>query len=227
MGKLAALAGAVIAAQTLTPPTRIAPIEGPERTGPGLVSGAMSRADAQSFASALAQAGHPAGFIMPLGERQGLLPPDRGEKLTLDEALAAFTERGTYRVSKHGQTVVLQHAKTPADVIAALDVRVIRTAVKTTMSRALFEHVLRGLARVRVGGAIGPEPGAGPDCPIESTVSIPAGPASTMATLAHITSQVKGIAWQVRFGSPGQPNRLQVGYICGNGVWSALTVPGW
>ena len=45
--------------------------------------------------------------------------------------------------------------------------------------------------------------------------------------LNAMVARTKGVAWLVRFGSPGDNMRLQVGYVCGNGVWSALSVPGW
>jgi hypothetical protein len=58
-------------------------------------------------------------------------------------------------------------------------------------------------------------------------VTVAAGRSTTLATLNSIVAQLKGVAWLMRFGAPGERQRLQIGYVCGNGVWSALSVPGW
>jgi hypothetical protein len=148
----------VIAAQTMTPPQRITSTA-PAKTGPGLVSRTMSTLDAQSFASALAQAGHRAGFIMPIVERQIALPPDSGEMLTLDEAVAAFTARGTYRASKHADVTVFRHVKAPTDIVDALEIPLDHYPVKGTFSLALYDVVLRRLARRPVRTIAQKEPG--------------------------------------------------------------------
>jgi hypothetical protein len=218
---------ALLLSQVLTPPKRIDPKPGPVKTGPGMVSAVMAGADAQSFARALAEAGHTAGFITPSYERQNPLPPDPGHMLTLDEAIAAFTSKGTYRVTRDGERLVFRHVKAPADITAALEAPLIWPAGKQTFSAALFSTVLRSLARTRVGGAIGKEPGASAECPVEQTVTLAPGRASTIATLNHLVAQTKGVGWLVRFGAANERQRLQIGYVCGNGVWSALSVPGW
>jgi hypothetical protein len=221
----APLAVSLLAAQVMTPPRRVT--EAPERHGEGLVPRATASADAQSFARALAQAGHAAGFIMPIAERQGLVPPDSGEMLTLDEAVDLFIARGRYRASRQGGAVILRHVNTPDDVARALEAEYRMPALKQPFSAILFGTVLRSLARRPVGGTVGREPGAGPGCPVEETVAIPAARASLIDTLTSMVTRTKGIAWMVRFGPPGDNLRLQVGYVCGTGAWSALSVPGW
>lgn len=193
----------------------------------GLISKSAATADAQTFARALAEAGHPAGFVMPMSERQIVVGADSGEKLTLDEAVAAFTASGRYRAARSNGVTVLRHARTPADIAAAIDTPYQMYAIKQTFSSAMFGTVLRTLARRRVGGTVGKEPGAGPECPVESSVMIPAGRRSMAGILNAMVARTRGVAWLVRFGSPGDNMRLQIGYICGNGVWSALSVPGW
>jgi hypothetical protein len=221
-----ALAAVALISQVPTPPQRVTPA--PETaTGVGLIPKAMVGVDAQSFARALAEAGHAAGFIMPTSERQAYLPPDAGHMLTLDEAVAAFTARGKYRVEKQGGAILFRHVTAPADVMAALESPLTYSASTQTFSSVLFGTALRSLARTRVGGAIGPEPGAGPECPVEATVRVAAGRSTTLATLNSVVAQLKGVGWLVRFGEAGERQRLQIGYVCGNGVWSALTVPGW
>jgi hypothetical protein len=208
----AILSASVLAAQTMSG---------------GRVSKTMSSLDAQSFASALAQAGHHAGFIMPIAERQVMLPPDSGELLTLDEAIAAFTARGTYRASKHGGVTVFTHRGVPADVMDVLEIPLDHYPVKGTFSLALYDVVLRRLARRPVRTIAQKEPGASAECPVEQNISLPAGKATSIQMLNALVSRVKGVAWVVRFGQPGDSLRLQIGYVCGNGVWSALSVPGW
>ncbi len=228
-----ALTGVLAAAQAVsqappspqTPPTRIVPA--PERTEAGLVSKTMAGLDAMSFASALAKAGHAAGFVMPNSVRQGLLPPDSGEMVTRDEAVALFTASGTYNVSRTGGVLVFRHRATPEDVNAALDTAGQRYALKGGFALALYDGVLRGLARRRVGPPPGREPAEGPDCPVGTPVSLPAGRASAIDTMNALVTRAKGVAWMVRFGERGDPLRLQVGYVCANGAWSALSVPGW
>ena len=193
----------------------------------GRVSKTMSGLDAQSFASALAQAGHHAGFIMPIAERQVMLPPDSGELLTLDEAAATFTARGTYRVAKYGEVRVFTHTRAPADVIDALEIPLDHYPVKSTFALALYGVVLPRLARRPVRMTTQKEPGASAECPVEQAVALPAGKATTLQLLNALVTRAKGVAWVVRFGQPGDSLRLQVGYVCGNGVWSALSVPGW
>lgn len=225
IARAAAFALAALIAQTITPPKRIT--GEPDKGGPGMISKTTATADAQTFARAVAEAGHPAGFIMPMGERQVLLPPDSGEMLTLEEAIAAFTARGTYRASRRNGVNVFRHARTPEDIALALDAPRQMYAIKQPFSSALFGTVLRTLALRRVGGSPGKEPGAGPECPVDSIVAIPAARASIADTLNAMVAQTRGVAWLVRFGSNADNMRLQVGYVCGNGVWSALSVPGW
>lgn len=228
-----ALVGVIAAAPTLSQapprppaaPTRI--VAAPERNEPGLVSKTMTGLDAMSFASALAKAGHAAGFVMPGSVRQGMLPPDSGEMIRLDEAVAAFTARGQYRVTRDKGALVFTHVEAPADVLNALNTVRTHYAIKGTFSLALYDVVLRGLSRRQMGSVSTPEPGAGPECPVEQPVSIPAGRASAIDVMNALVSRAKGVAWQVRFGRPRDPGRLQVGYVCANGVWSALSAPGW
>lgn len=211
-----------------TPPTRI--VAAPERNEPGLVSKTMTGLDAMSFASALAKAGHAAGFVMPASVRQAMLPPDSGEMLTLDEAVAAFTARGQYRVARDkadNGALVFTHVDTPADVLNALNAVRTHYAIKGTFSLALYDVVLRSLSRRQMGSVSTPEPGAGPECPVEQHVSIPARRASAIGVMNALVTRTKGVAWQVRFGRQSDPGRLQVGYVCANGVWSALSAPGW
>lgn len=219
------VAAALLVSQVLTPPKRVAP--GTDVHVPGLIPRATAEADAQSFARALAEAGHTAGFISPSSERQVTVPPDSGSMLNIDEAVAAFTARGTYRVDRRGGAFVFRHVKAPADITAALDAPLIWPVGKQRFSEALFSTVLRSLARRRVGGAIGSEPGASPECPVENTIALTAGRASTVDTLNRLAAQTKGVGWLVRFGPAGDPQRFQIGYVCGNGVWSALSIPGW
>ena len=221
-----ALAAMALLSQVTAPPQRVTPAT-ETATGSGLIPKAMAGLDAQSFARALAEAGHAAGFIMPTSERQVYLPPDAGHLLTVDEAVTAFTARGKYHVNKQGNTMVFRHVNAPADVMAALEFPLAYAASKQTFSSVLFGTALRSLARTRVGGAVGPEPGAGPECPVESMVTVAAGRSTTLATLNSIVAQLKRVAWLMRFGDPGERQRLQIGYVCGNGVWSALSVPGW
>lgn len=223
--RTAAIASVLVVSQTMAPPRRVKP--GPVTVIPGGVSRVMTTADAQSFARALAEAGHAAGFIMPKSERQGTLPPDYGDMVTVDDAVAAFTARGSYSVTRDGRVLVFRHAQTPPDIMTALDTPHALPAAKPTFSAALFDTVLRSLARVRVGGGVGKEPGAGPDCPVEDRIAMAAGRVSTIDTLNRMVAQTKGVGWLVRFGARGDTQRLQVGYVCGNGVWSALSVPGW
>lgn len=228
-----ALTGVIAAAHTLSqapprppaPPTRVIPV--PERNEPGLVSKTMTGLDAMSFASALAKAGHAAGFVMPGSVRQGMLPPDSGEMITLDEAVASFTARGQYRVTRDKGALVFTHADAPAEVLNALNAVRTHYAIKGTFSLALYDVVLRSLSRRQMGRVSTPEPGAGPECPVEQHVSIPAGRASAIGVMNALVTRAKGVAWQVRFGRQGAPGRLQVGYVCANGVWSALSAPGW
>ena len=193
----------------------------------GRVSKTMAGLDAQSFASALGQAGYRAGFIMPIAERQVMLPPDSGELITLDEAIATFTARGRYRASKLGDVTVFTHRQVPADVLDALEIPLDHYPVKGTFSLALYDTVLRRLAKRPVRTIAQKEPGASAECPVEQDLSVPAGKYTTIQMLNALVSRVKGVAWVVRFGQPGDSLRLQVGYVCGNGVWSALSVPGW
>jgi hypothetical protein len=226
MLRAAAIASVLLLSQLPSPPRRIDPAA-PAPALPGLISRAMAEADAQSFARALAEAGHAAGFIMPASERQGFLGPDPGHMLTLDEAVQAFTARGRYKMMKRGRTLVFRHAQAPDDIMTALDTPHALSASTSTFSSALFGTVLRSLARVRVGGTAGPEPGAGPECPVEQNVTLAGGRASTIDTLSELVQQTKSVGWLVRFGAAGERQRLQIGYVCGNGVWSALSVPGW
>lgn len=219
------VAAALVVSQVLTPPRRVAP--GTEVNVPGLIPRATAEADAQSFARALAEAGHVAGFISPSSERQLTVPPDSGNMLNIDEAVAAFTARGTYRVDRRGRALVFRHVKAPSDITAALEAPLIWPSGKQTLSSALFSTVLRSLARRPVGGAIGKEPGASEVCPVENTIALKPGRASTIDTLNGLVAQTKGVGWLVRFGPAGDRQRLQIGYVCGNGVWSALSVPGW
>lgn len=216
---------AALAQVTITPPKRL--VTAPERRGPGLISKTRATADAQTFAHALAEAGHPSGFIMPMSERQRLLPPDSGEMLTLGEAVAAFTARGRYRASTQNGVIVVRHVRTPEDIAGVLDAPRRMAPIRQPFSAALFDSVLRSLARRRVRGVPGREPGPGPDCPVDSTVEIPGRLASITGTLNAMVARTKGVAWLVRFGGDNDTSRLQVGYVCGNGVWSALSVPGW
>jgi hypothetical protein len=221
------LACAAAQAIQMTPPSRVTtPAE--TKTGPGLISRTMASLDAQSFGTALARAGHAAGFIMPNSETQpGRLPPDNGEMLTLDEAIGVFTASGRYKASKHGAVTVFQHVRAPAELLNSLDFPRQHYPIKATFSLALYDIVLRGLARRPIGTVSTREPGAGPECPVEQNITIPAGRSTPIQTMNALVSRVKGVAWLVRFGERGDPLRLQVGYVCGNGVWSALSVPGW
>ena len=193
----------------------------------GRVSKTMASLDAQSFASALAQTGHRAGFIMPISERQGMLPPDSGELLSLDEAIRTFTGRGTYRAAKYGSVTVFTHRNVPSDIMDVLEVPRDHYAVKGTFALALYDTVLRRLAKRPVRTIAQKEPGASAECPVEQDIAMPAGKATAIEMLNALVSRVRGVAWVVRFGQPGDSLRLQVGYVCGNGVWSALSVPGW
>ena len=219
------VAAAWLASQVLTPPKRVAP--GSDVVVPGLISRAMAEADAHSFARALAEAGHAAGFITPMSERQVHVPPDPGNPLNINEAIAVFTARGAYRSSKQGSVFVFRHTRAPADIIAALETPRLYAAGKVPFSSALFGTVLPSLALRRVGGLPGREPGAGPECPVDRIVSLRAGRATTIETLNSMVAQTKGVGWLVRFGGPNDNQRLQIGYVCANGVWSALSVPGW
>lgn len=223
--EMLAAAAAAEQAVTITPPRRVT--EAPSKAGPGLISKTSASADAQSFARALAEAGHPAGFVMPIAERQLQVPFDSGERLTLDEAVAVFTARGTYRVTRGPGALVFRHAKTPPDVAGALDTPRPHYAIKGTFSLALYDVVLRGLARRPMGTISRPEPGAGPECQVEKPVTVPAGRATSIEMMNALVTRTTGVAWLVRFGQPSDRLRLQVGYVCGNGVWSALSVPGW
>ena len=164
---------------------------------------------------------------MPNADAQAALPADSGEKLTLDEAIAAFTARGLYKASKFGKVTVFQHVRTPAEVMNALEIPREHYPIKATFSLALYDIVLRGLAKRRIGTIPRTEPGASAECPVEQNVTIPAGRSTPIQTMNALVSRVNGVAWIVRFGERGDPLRLQVGYVCGNGVWSALSVPGW
>lgn len=214
------------AAQVLTPPKRVTPSE-PAETRPGMISRTMTAMDAQSFATALAHAGHKAGFIMPISERQGMVPPDSGEMLTLDEAVAAFTARGQYTVRRQGGVHVFTHVKTPADISNALGTSRPHYAIKGTFALALYDVVLRELANRPMARIRTNEPGASADCPVLETLEVPAARMTSIETMNALVSRVKGVAWLVRFGQPRESLRLQIGYVCGNGVWSALSVPGW
>lgn len=218
-------AAAIMVSQVLTPPSRVT--SGTEVNVQGLIPRVTAGADAQSFARALAEAGHVAGFISPSSERQLNVPPDTGSMLNVDEAVAAFTARGTYRVERRGGALIFRHVNAPADITAALDEPLIWPAGKQRFSAALFSTVLRSLARRPVGGATGKEPGASAECPVENTIALTPGRASTVDTLNRLVAQAKGVGWLVRFGPAGDPQRFQIGYVCGNGVWSALSVPGW
>lgn len=211
-----------IAATELAPPATApaAPVQ-------ASVSKTMSSLDAQTFATALARAGHPSGFIMPNADEQAALPADSGERLTLDEAIANFTARGRYKAWKNGKVTVFQHVRTPAEVMNALEIPREHYPIKATFSLALYDIVLRGLAKRPIGSIPRKEPGASADCPVEQNVSVPAGRSTAIQTMNALVSRVDGVAWTVRFGERGDSLRLQVGYVCGNGVWSALSVPGW
>ncbi|MEX2271885.1 MAG: hypothetical protein WD690_10460 [Vicinamibacterales bacterium] len=189
----------------------------------------MSGADALSFATALAQAGHPAGFIVPADERQTMLAPESGHMVTLDEAIPLFTAKGTYRIVSNAPPLVFRHAETPADIIGALNARRVLSSARLPLAQPLFDPVLRSLAYRRVAPPAGrtKEPGAGPECPVETPVRIAAGAASTIDTLGRLVAQTTGVAWVVRFAPPGRSLRLQIGYVCASGAWSALSVPGW
>lgn len=225
LGAAMLAAAAAQQAVTITPPKRVT--GAPSKTGPGVISRAMASADAQSFARALAEAGHPAGFVMPIAERQLHLPADSGEMLTLDEAIGVFTARGSYRVTRGGGALVFRHVQTPPEVAGALDTPRPHYAIKGTFSLALYDVVLRGLARRPMGTVSRPEPGAGPDCQVEQPVAVPAGRATSIELMNALVTRTRGVAWLVRFGQPSDQLRLQIGYVCGNGVWSALSVPGW
>lgn len=225
MKPLLALTVCLTVAQVATPPVRIVPA--PPREGVGLISKTMTGLDAQSFASALARAGHKAGFIMPISERQGFVPPDSGAMLTLDEAVAEFTARGQYRVARTGDTLVFRHVKTPADVAGVLEVPRQQYPIKGTFSLALYDIVLRGVARYPMGAIRTKEAAAGPECPVEQELTVPAGTRTAIQTMNALIGRTKGVAWLVRYGQPGEKLRLQIGYVCGNGVWSALSAPGW
>ena len=196
--------------------------------GPATISRASAEADALTFAMGVAAAGYPSGFILPNSERQGAyVPPDKGDRLALDEAVKVFLARHPdYEATFDGNALLVRHAKVPADIMAALRLAQARPGSKQPVSRALFD-VLRQLARQPVGGVIGSGPVPAPTCPTEQVVSLPAGRSSTIQTLNGVAMQAKGMAWLVRFGAPGETLRLQVGYVCGDGMWSALSVPGW
>lgn len=226
---LALLSSILLLAQAVPPPVRIVPVPDAGPLPPGMISRASAEADPTTFARAVAEAGHPAGFIMPVSERQRpLLPADGGHALSLEAALKTFIERNAaYSAAFSGGTLVVRHRDTPADITTALEAPRTWRASKLPAASALFNVILRTLARQPVAAIDDSGPPASPTCRSDQTVSITAGRASVFDTLNRLAAQSKGVAWLVRFGPAGEKLRLQIGYVCGDGVWSALSVPGW
>lgn len=229
MAIIALVSLATLLAQAVPPPVRVVPVPAAGPLAPGMISRAAAEADPTTFARAVAESGQPAGFILPLSERQrSLLPPDRGQALSLEEALKTFVERNpSYSAAFEAGTLVVRHRDTPADITSVLEAPRTWRASKLPIVSMLFSVLLRTLARQPVAPIDDTGPPSSSTCPTDKAVTIEAGRASAIETMNRLAAQSKGVAWLVRFGPPGEKLRLQIGYVCGDGVWSALSVPRW
>jgi hypothetical protein len=194
-----------------------------------LVSGQTLRpslADAASqpiltFATALAAAGQPAGFIVPadvLRANKGTVPTRVDAKDDLAAVVKGFEAfYPAYTANVVSGSLHVRPRKLPSELERLLAVRFVNVQLVRVPAMMAVLELGRRLAGKKEGGGVvgtGPPPDG---CPLSAPITYRDGRPTPVELLDAISRQVRGLVWLVSFTeNPDGKLALSLGLVCPN-----------